>query len=312
MRKVLVTGASGFVGSALCRYFDEREIPYVAAVRQKLLAHQFQIGDISSETEWSGALEGCDTVIHLAARVHVMNDETQDPLASFRAMNVVGTMSLATQAIKLGIKRFVFVSSIKVNGEETTGKPFTAFDRPSPRDPYGKSKWEAEVGLTDLANESGLELVVVRPPLVYGPGVGANFGRLIRLAQSGLPLPFGAIDNLRSMVGIENLVDLLSRCAKHPAAAGRVFLASDGEDVSTPALFRMIANSMGRPERLFPVPPWLCAAFANALGQSDVAQRLLGSLQVDIGYTRTTLEWVPAVSLKDGVQRTVRRFTNKL
>lgn len=308
MTNILVTGANGFVGSALCATLAERGIDYAAAVRNGNNGKQFAIGSLSEKTDWTQALAGCDVVIHTAARVHVMQDTSSHPLAEFRLVNVEATINLARQAVAAGVRRFVFVSSVKVNGEETTGTPFRASDTPEPRDPYGQSKLEAENALFALARETGLEVVVVRPPLVYGPGVRANFDSLMKVVARGLPMPLGAIHNRRSMVALDNLVDLLVVCSTHPAAAGQVFMVSDNRDVSITELLRMLAAAMGRRSLLLPVPASWVASAARLLGKSAAADRLLGSLQVDIAPTCQTLSWQPAVSMEEALAKTVSPF----
>lgn len=306
--RILVTGAYGFVGRALCEQLARHSIDYRATVRHKCGEGEWQIGDINAETDWSSALEDCDTVIHLAARVHVMDDRAADPLAAFRAINVAATENLARQAARLGVRRFVFVSSIKVNGESTEDVPFRASDVPAPLDAYGQSKLEAEQALHTISAETGLAVVVVRPPLVYGPGVGANFQRLMQLVKAGVPLPLGAVRNRRSLVALDNLVDLLMVCTRHPAAVGRTFLVSDDHDVATSELIRMLAAAMGKRARLLPVPARLLAAGAGVLGKSAAADRVLGSLQVDIEQTRAILGWKPVVSMEGAIDATVAHF----
>ncbi len=259
-------------------------------------------------------LSRVDAIVHLAARVHVMNDTASDPLTEFRRVNVDGTLNLARQAAAAGVRRFVFVSSVKVNGEETLpGKPFSAADAPAPVDPYGISKFEAERGLLQLASETGLEVVIVRPPLVYGPGVKANFEKMVRWLAKGMPLPLGGVHaNRRSLIGLDNLVDLLTVCLRHPAAAGHVFMASDGEDLSTTDLLRRLGKAMHRPARLVPVPPALLELGGRLLGREDVVRRLTGSLQVDIGKTRQVLGWEPPVAVDEGLQRVCARTGGKL
>lgn len=263
------------------------------------------VGNIDETTDWSHALNGCNSVMHLAARVHVMDDPSTDPLASFRQTNTGGTLNLASQAATAGVRRFVFVSSIKVNGESTeTGHPFTAADTPVPQDPYGISKMEAEQGLREIAKQTGMEVVIVRPPLVYGPGVKANFASLMRAVQRGVPLPLASVThNRRSFVALDNLIDLLITCIDHPAAANQTFLVSDGEDLSTTDLLRRLGHAMDKPARLFPFPPSLLQLGANLLGKGDMAQRLLGNLQVDISHTCNTLNWTPPISVDDGLRR---------
>lgn len=308
MYKIFVTGANGFVGSSLCKILKYREIPFASAVRKATTESQFEIGELTEATNWSDALSGWDVVIHLAARVHVMNDKSNNPLLAFRAVNVDATLNLARQAIRSGIKRFVFVSSVKVNGEETTSKSFTAFDEPAPLDPYGQSKLEAEIALMELSRTTGLEVVIIRPPLVYGPGVRANFLKLMQLVKMGVPLPLGAIHNRRSMVALDNLVDLLITCTHHPAAAGQTFMVSDDNDVSISELLRMLASAMGKRSLLLPVPAGIIAGAAALLGKSAVASRLLESLQVDITHTKSTLGWQPVVTMQESLNKTVAHF----
>jgi len=308
MSKILVTGANGFVGSSLCENLHLRGLDFAPAVRKASLKGQVSVGDLSPDTDWAEALIGCDAVIHLAARVHVMNDSANDPLAAFRAVNLDATLNLARQALSAGVKRFVFVSSIKVNGEETDSVPFTAFDQAAPVDPYGQSKLEAETALKALAQTTDLELVIVRPPLVYGPGVRANFRRLMQLVKMGVPLPLGAIHNRRSMVAVDNLVDLLILCSRHPAASGQIFMVSDDHDVGISELLRMLAAAMGKRSVLLPFPSSLIAGTAAVFGKSAVASRLLGSLQVDINHTKATLRWQPPVSMELSLKKTVADY----
>ena len=253
------------------------------------------------------ALNGYSAIVHTAARAHVMHESGSEPLAEYRRVNTDITLSLAKAAVSAGVRRFIFISSIKVHGEGSVlDFPYRTSDVPMPIDPYGISKLEAEQGLMKLAVETGLEVVIIRPPLIYGPGVKGNFASLIKLMRKGLPLPLGAIHNKRSLVGIDNLVDLIIRCIDHPAAANQVFLAGDGEDLSTTELLRGVAEAMGRPARLIPVPAGLLNLGATLLGKRAVAQRLLGSLQVDISNTRELLGWEPPVSVKEGLRRCVR------
>lgn len=314
---VLITGASGFVGGALLRRMvADGGYAVVAATRRERdfgpTVRAVRIDGLSAETNWADALDQVSVVVHCAARVHVMNDQSEDPLAEFRRINVEGTRALAEQAAAAGVQRFVFVSSIKVNGESTRpDRPFTADDVPNPRDAYGVSKLEAEQVLQDIAARTGMAVTIVRPPLVYGPGVGGNFAQLLRLAGRGWPLPLGAIrENRRSMVYLENLVDLLVTCLEHPSARNRVFLVSDGEDVSTAGLLQALGNALGKPAHLLLVPGRWLAFGAAALGKGAVAQRLLGSLQVDIGQTRALLDWRPKYTLTEGLQYTVSALSN--
>jgi UDP-glucose 4-epimerase len=258
------------------------------------------VGDLSPATDWATATSDIDVVIHLAARVHVMRDAADDPLAEFRRINVEGTLNLGRQAAAAGVRRMVYLSSIKVNGDRGV---FTETDPPAPTDPYGISKQEAEVGLRRLSAETRMESVIIRPPLVYGPGVKANFQKLMRAIARGMPLPLGAVHNRRSLVGLDNLVDFILTCAEDSAAAGETFLVSDGEDLSTSELIRRLARAMGRPARLIPVPPALLSTAAMALGRGDMAQRLFGSLEADITKARTLLGWTPPVSVNEGLRR---------
>lgn len=259
-------------------------------------------------TDWSVALAGVTEVIHLAARVHVMRESAVDPYAEFYRTNVAGTERLARQAAEAGVRRLVYVSSIKVNGERTAGQPFRPEDKPQPEDAYAQSKLEAELVLKDISRNTGIEVVVVRPPLVYGPGVKGNFLSLLRVVQRGLPLPLASCDNRRSLVGLSNLVDLLTICTTHPAAAGQVFLAADGEDLSTPELLRRVARALGRNARLLPFPPVLLRLAARIAGRTGVYERLCGSLQVDTGKTHELLGWTPPHSVDEELARTARWF----
>ena len=307
--QVLVTGANGFVGRSLCLALPDDGHKVLEAVRsldkQIIGVDQVLITSIGKTTDWSSALQNVDVVVHLAARVHVMNEVAVDVLAEFRKVNVEGTLNLANQAAKAGVKRFVFVSSIKVNGEHTlAGFPFTANDTANPQDPYGISKHEAEQGLLLIAQQTGMEVVIVRPPLVYGAGVKANFASMMRVVKRGIPLPLGAIHNKRSFVYIGNLVSLIVRCIDHPAAANQVFLVSDGCDLSTTELLQKCAVALGVKARLLPVPQKLLAFSLALLGKRAVAQRLCGNLQVDISKARSLLGWVPPVSVEDGLKAT--------
>ena len=303
---VLLTGASGFLGNRLLQSISQ--IHFVTAAlrsaKKVLRCNSYLVGEMDSQTDWSYALHGQQVIIHAAARVHVLNDQLADPLAEYRRINVDGTLNLAHQAAASGVKRFIFISSIKVHGEQTPlGQPFTADDTPAPEDAYGISKWEAEQGLQQLASETGMEVVIIRPPLVYGPGVKGNFLSMTKLVTNGLPLPLGAIHNQRSLVAVENLVDLIITCIDHPAAANQVFLAGDGQDLSTTGLLRGVARAMGRPARLIPVPSSLLMLGATLLGKKAVAQRLLGSLQVDISKARHLLGWEPLITVEEGLRR---------
>lgn len=305
---ILLTGASGFLGHHLVQRLVEYDtFRLAAAVRRKvdLPVRQTIIpAGLQADTDWSSALVNQDVVIHAAARAHIMKDSSSDPLSEYRRVNVEGTLSLARQAVNCGVKRFIFISSIKVNGEGTPlDCPYFADDEPRPEDPYGVSKLEAEQGLTQLATETGMEMVIIRPPLVYGPGVKGNFASMVRLVKKGLPLPLGAIHNKRSLVGIDNLVDLITRCIDHPAAANQVFLAGDGEDLSTTELLRQVGHAAGKPARLVPVPAGLLHLGATMLARKMMAQRLVGSLQVDISKARELLDWTPPLTVDEGLRR---------
>ncbi|MDL2399694.1 NAD-dependent epimerase/dehydratase family protein [Rhizobium mayense] len=301
---ILVTGATGFVGQALCAELSRRQMahrPISRSPKPGFLA----IGSFDGETDWSGALNGVETVVHLAARVHVMNDTSADPLAAFRAVNVDATVNLARQAAQAGVKRFIFLSSIKVNGEATIpGKPFTVFDRPHPEDPYGQSKREAEEALLAIGKEADMDVVIIRPPLVYGPEVKANFASLMKWAKRPFPWPFGLIANRRSLVFVGNLVDFILLCVSHADVGNRVFLISDGRDLSIGELIGKLSSAMGRRALLLPVPPRLLEGLAALLGRRAAARRLLGSLQVDIGETVAITGWSPPFSVEDGLRLT--------
>lgn len=266
------------------------------------------VGDIGPVTDWSDALESVDAVVHLAARVHVIHDGAVDGLEAYRKVNVEGTRSLAIQAARAGVRRFVFVSSVKVNGEATPGRAFSDSDPPRPEDPYGVSKREAEDVLREIAGRSGLEVVILRPPLVYGPGVKANFLRMLRWVDRGIPLPLAAVSNRRSLIYVGNLGDAIVRCLEQPAAAGETFLVDDGEPVSTPQLLREIGDSLGRPARLFPVPAAVLRGMAALTGRTRDATRLFGDLVVDSGRIRRTLDWEPPFTRQQGLDTTAAWF----
>ncbi|SIQ69300.1 UDP-glucose 4-epimerase [Aromatoleum tolulyticum] len=310
-RRVVVTGGDGFVGSALVARGRVGEACVVGVVRGESVPPGCIRGpSLDADADWGCILRRDDVLIHAAARVHVRVDGAPDPLAAFRADNVVGTVRLARQAALAGVRRFVFISSIKVNGDQTPpGERFTADMRPAPTDAYGISKAEAEVALAAIAAETSMEVVIVRPPLVYGPGVRANFHDLMRWVASGLPLPLGAIEhNRRSLVALDNLVDLLVTCVDHPAAASRIFLAADGEDLSTAELIRRLAAAMGRRAKLLAVPEWVLQAGARLMGKEDMLLRLCGNLQVDCAKTCEVLGWRPPISVDEGMRRAVAGY----
>jgi nucleoside-diphosphate-sugar epimerase len=312
MNKVLVTGANGFVGKNLCRQLLAENYTVNAAVREVCdFSNQVEIypvGNIDEHTNWEVALIGCDTVFHLAARVHVLKDNSNNPLMEFRRVNTIATEHLARSAVAKGIKRFVYVSSIKVNGEEAN-RPYSELDTPNPRDAYGISKLEAEKVLKKIAKETGLEVVIVRPPLVYGEGVKGNFGQMMIVLKKGIPLPFSSIKNLRSLIYVENLVSALMLCAIHPNASGQTYLVSDGHDLSTPDLLCCIGNAIKRPARLFACALVILKFLGKLTGKSNEINRLLGSLQVDSRKIRNELGWIPPFTFYDGISRTVQGYT---
>jgi len=317
-QKVLITGASGFLGSALSDKISS--LPRYSLVttvrkgsRNKAVdAIPIPIASMSAETDWTQALHGVQTVIHTAARVHVMNDLASDPLSEYRKVNVRGTLNLAKQAVAAGVSRFIFISTIKVNGESTLpGMVFTADEQPHPVDPYAISKWETENGLYQIANETKMDVVIIRPPLIYGPGVKANFLAMMRWINLGVPLPLGAIHNKRSLVALENLVSLIVTCIENPAAANQIFLVGDDEDLSTTELLQRIASALGKPARLFPFPTCLINFAASLLGKRGMAQRLSASLQVDISKARKLLDWEPPVSVDEGLRKAADDFKKR-
>ena len=308
--KYLVTGANGFIGKSLCKEMTRKGYAVVGGSRIDSLqiagVESQLVGDIEGATDWLEALSGVSVVVHLAARVHLMDDKVPNPLAEFRKVNVEGTLNLARQAAVVGIKRFVFVSTIKVNGEATIlDKPFTADDKANPQDAYGLSKFEAERGLMQIAQQTGMEVVIIRPPLVYGAGVKANFAGMILAVKRGIPLPLGAIYNKRSFVYIGNLVSLIMCCINHPAAVNQVFLVSDGHDLSSTELLQGCAQALGVKPRLMPVSQKLVEACGILLGKRLLAQRLCGNLQVDITKTRELLGWEPSFTVAQGLNATV-------
>lgn len=300
---ILLTGANGFIGSRLLEQLLEKNVRTIGRTAVERSPCHFTI-DMDKTPDYAVCLQGVKCIVHSAARAHIMKDEVTDPLAEYRRVNVDGTLNLARQAAAAGVQRFIFISSIKVNGEQTPlDKPFTADDTPAPEDAYGISKWEAERELQQLASETGMEVVIIRPPLVYGPGVKGNFVSMIKLVSKGLPLPLGAIHNQRSLVALDNLVDLIIICIHHPEAANQVFMAGDGQDLSTTELLQGVARAMGKPSRLFPIPTSLLILAATLSGKKTVAQRLFGSLQVDISKARDLLGWEPPISVKEGLRR---------
>lgn len=313
--KVLVTGANGFVGEALIlrllQYGNYRPIAAVRGQTRLLGLCPIQPFDLLDEDP-TLVLEGIQVIVHAAARVHIMSEQAEDPLTDFRRINVEGTLRLARRAVLSGVKRFIFLSSIKVNGESThPGKPFNADDKPCPVDPYSVSKLEAELALMQLGRDSGMEVVIIRPSLVYGPGVKANFRSMMDWIDKGVPLPFGGIRNQRSLVSISNLVSLIVTCLDHPAAANQVFLASDGVDLSTTQLLRLLSKALGRSAYLISIPAPLLTIAASLLGRRAVAQRLCGSLTVDIKKNREILGWFPSVDMDKVMLQTAKYYKDE-
>lgn len=313
----VVTGATGFLGAALLQRLALQQADASGATAYSLSGitrhapatgvagvRYVPLGDFTGRVDWPAALSGVDVVVHTAARVHMMADTVADPLAEFRKVNVEASLRMAREAAAVGVRRFVFISSVKVNGEVTlAGQPFNEEDTAAPQDCYGLSKMEAEHGLRRLSADKAMEVVIIRPPLVYGPGVRANFAALMRAVQRGWPLPLGAVQNQRSLVALDNLVDFIVTCMTHPQAANQTFLVSDGQDLSTPDLVRGMAKAARVPARLLPVPVWALQAGASLLGKGDAVQRLCGNLQVDISKASSLLGWVPPVSVEEGLRR---------
>lgn len=305
--RILVSGANGFVGRALREILNARGFTVVSAVRRTSnLEDEIVVGDIE-DYNWTSALTGCDAVIHLAARVHVMHGMANEPLALYRSINTEATLNLARQAAQVGVKRFVFISTIKVNGEGQD-EAYRETDVPAPQDAYAISKWEAEQGLLQIAQETGLEVVVLRPPLVYGPRVKGNFLRLMQVIQKGWPLPLGAVKNRRSLLYVGNFVDAIRVCVEHPAAMGQTFLLDDGQAVSTPELIHAVANALNRPVRLLPIPVSLLQLAGLMTGRGIAVSRLTGSLYVDDQAIRSRLDWKPPYSIEAGLAETVAAF----
>ncbi len=314
--KILITGYTGFIGKAVTIHLGLKGHQLIGWSRQQHAKFNYLqksfTGDIGPQTDFKSALSGLDAVIHLAARVHVMNEKARNPLVEFRKVNVHGTINLARQAADYRVKRFIYLSSIKVNGEQTPlGRAFSENDVPNPLGPYAISKFEAEQELLKIANDSSMEMVIIRPPIVFGPGVKANFRSMMKWLYKGAPLPLGIIKNKRSLVGLGNLVDFIATCLEHPAAANEIFLVSDGEDISTSELLRRTARALGVPVRLLPIPPMLLKATAKLAGKNDMAQRLLGNLQVDISKAKKVLGWSPSFSIDQELEKTARWFLKK-
>jgi nucleoside-diphosphate-sugar epimerase len=319
VKRVLVTGANGFIGKSVCAELAGAGFEVRASVRHKAAAAQVRavddvvfVSDVGGDTCWERALNGIDVVVHLAGRVHVLKERSPDPLAEFRRVNVRGSERLARSAAASGVRRLVYLSSIGVNGRSTGKNGFTESEPPAPHNPYARSKWEAEQALKKVAASSDLEVVLVRSPLVYGPHVKANFLRLMKLADMGLPIPLRSIRNRRSLVYVGNLADALSVCLTHPAAAGETFLVNDGEDVSTPQLVRRLAHHLGRPARLIPFPAPALRAGTRLLGKAALADALLGSLVVDGSKIRRCLQWSAPYALDEGLKEAARWYREAL
>jgi nucleoside-diphosphate-sugar epimerase len=318
--KILITGASGFVGAHLTRYLGSIDHELMAMTRSKgAISSIFsgkieckQVGDISALSNWDPYLKDIEAVIHLANRAHVMHESDTNPLAIYRSINTDGTLQLARQAAAAGVKRFIFISSVKVNGESTLpGQRFSPASENIPADPYGLSKYEAEQGLKELTLKTGMEVVIIRPPLIYGPGVKANFLKMMQWVEKGIPLPLGSITNQRSLLGIDNLLDFISVCLIHPKAAGQTFLISDDHDVSTTELLKEIASAMHLPSRLLPIPQFVLEKGLILLGQGHIAERLCASLQLDITLAKTLLSWKPTYSFRDQMSKTVAAYLSE-
>ena len=310
MTNILITGANGFVGSALVLKLAAIETGVIRIAIRKLTrifpnnVEIFECLELSDNTDWTDALKNIDIVIHCAARAHLLKDSASDPLAEFRKVNTAGTLNLAQQAALAGVKRFIFISSLGVNGAETFSKPFLADDTPHPHSPYAQSKFEAESGLIDLSHTTKMSVAIIRPPLVYGPKAPGNFGVLMRVVNRRIPLPFGRVTNKRSFVFLDNLIDLILVCIIHPNAANQIFLVSDGEDLSTTQLLIKMGKVFSKPTRLLPIPMFVLSTAAKLAGKTKVAQQLLGSLQVDIQKTKSLLGWSPPFSVDEGLRKT--------
>lgn len=307
-RKILLTGASGFIGKGIARYFKTTPENQLFMANRKnnlgLSNRYFCVGNINGSTDFSEALSGKDIVIHTAGRAHIMNDNSRSPLAAFREVNVDGTMNLARQSVEAGIKRFIFISSTKVNGDCTFGSNiFSDLSEPNPKDPYGLSKYEAEQGLLKLANNSNMKVIIIRPPLVYGPGVKGNFESLIKVVKLGFPLPIALIDNKRSLIALDNLIDLIVTCISHPDAVNQIFLASDGEDISTLNLVKKISVAFDQNPYIFPFPITMMKVATKLMGKGIIADRLFEDHRVNISKTQKVLNWKPVISIDDQIQK---------
>jgi len=314
---ILITGATGFVGARLVAELLLQQFSISAIVRGEdsvvpVGAEKIIKGNLTNVSDWFPVLKNIDIVIHVAGRAHIMNDDAIDPVTEFRKVNTNVTLNLAKQAAEIGVKRFVFISSVKVNGEKTyLDKPFKPDDDFVPCDPYGLSKYEAEKGLMALSKETSMEVVIIRPPLIYGAGVKANFASMIRWMDKGIPLPFGAVHNQRSLVALDNLVSFIICCISHPKAANEIFLISDGEDVSTTQLLKKVADALGKKTMLIPIPVGLMKLVAKLMAKSGMANRLFASLQVDSSKAHDLLAWEPVISMEEQLQKTVDAYLNE-
>lgn len=313
MKTIAVTGATGFIGSALTKHLHKQGHSITAAVHRTTYClpsdiQQTPVGDLLPDTDWTPALYHAETIIHLAARAHILKDQATSPLTAFRNTNTYATLNLAQQAAKAGIRRFIFISSIGVNGNQTYTKPFTADDLPTPAEPYAISKHEAEIGLRQIAAATGMEVVIIRPPLVYGANAKGTFNQLMKTLARGTPLPLGSIANQRSLVALTNLIDLIITCIDHPAAANQTFLVSDGEDLSTTELIKRLSLALGKPARLMPLPQKLLKTTLNLIGKHHIVQRLCGNLQIDMTKTCEILNWKPPVSVDTALYQTAQAY----
>ncbi|MCK5896478.1 MAG: NAD-dependent epimerase/dehydratase family protein [Cocleimonas sp.] len=316
---ILVTGATGFVGMALIRHLNKATNHSITAVTRKIIPDlpttifQVCINNLDAKIVWTDTLKDIDVIIHTAARVHIMNEKEHNPLHAFRETNVEGTLNLAKQAAKAGVKRFIYLSSIKVNGEFTQPQhPFTANDLPHPVGAYAQSKYEAEQALQALAKQTNIEIVIIRPPLVYGEGVKGNFLTMMKWLNKGIPLPFARIHNTRSLVALENIIDLIEQCLYHPAAVNEVFLVSDDHDLSTSQLLKQLQQHLKKANSLYFFPTSLLTLLATLIRKTTVSQRLFSSLQIDMEKTKTHLNWVPPVSMEKALQKTAVFYQENL
>lgn len=306
---ILITGGNGFVGKELCKSLVNQGINVTSVVRStaaEMPGVNIIVRSLSNQTDWQDILKDVDVIIHLAGRAHVMKEDEEDPYKAYAEVNVEATRHLAEQAVLNGVQRFVFVSTVKVNGESTKLNAFNEYKKAQPEDDYAKTKFEAEKTLNALAKKSKMDVVIIRPPLIYGKNVKANFRRLIKLSQSGVPMPFGAINNKRSLISLENLIDFLLLCAKHPKAANETFLISDDDDVSTTQLIQTIADASNKKTILIPVPVAWLEFVLRLVGKPSLSMRLFGNLQVDTAKAKTLLNWRPLISFKEGISNAVK------